>query len=87
MLVLCLELILTVESFCDSIYLMTDILHFLRAILFGATVSFAITFFIKFFKPIVEDLFHIKRINVDLWWWIGVLISIIAGILLMLLLL
>ncbi len=63
------------------------ILHILRAIIFGIAVGYSLSFFFKYFKPITEELLGGKEINVDLWWWTGIAISIITGILSMLLLL
>ncbi len=64
-----------------------DILHILRAVLFGVAVGYSMSFFFRYFKPIAENLLGGKRINVDLWWWSGIVISVILGILAMLILL
>ncbi len=63
------------------------ILHILRAIVFGIAVGYSMSFFFRYFKPITEKFLGKERINVDLWWWSGMVISIILGILSMLLLL
>lgn len=65
----------------------TDILNILRVVLFGVAVGYSISFFFRYFKPIAEKLLGGKRINVDLWWWTGIVISIVLGILSILLLL
>lgn len=65
----------------------TNILNILRAVLFGVAVGYSISFFFRYFKPIAEKLLGGKRINVDLWWWTGIVISIVLGILSTLLLL
>ncbi|KUK65017.1 MAG: hypothetical protein XD85_0528 [Parcubacteria bacterium 34_609] len=64
-----------------------DILHILRAVLFGVAVGYSISFFFKYFKPITENLLGKETINIDLWWWSGITISVILGILAMLILL
>jgi hypothetical protein len=61
-----------------------DILHILRAVLFGFAVGYSTSFFFKYFKPITENLLGGKTINIDLWWWSGIAISVILGILAML---
>jgi hypothetical protein len=66
---------------------MMDILHILRAVLFGIAVGYSISFFFRYFKPITEKLLGRTRISVDLWWWTGIVISVILGILAMLILL
>jgi hypothetical protein len=63
------------------------ILYILRAIVFGIAVGYSISFFFRYFKPITEKFLGKERINVDLWWWSGIVISIILGILSMLILL
>ncbi|MGI6335260.1 MAG: hypothetical protein ACOXZN_02075 [Minisyncoccales bacterium] len=63
------------------------VLHILRAVLFGVAVGYSMSFFFRYFKPITENLLGGKRINVDLWWWSGIAISVILGILAMLILL
>jgi len=64
-----------------------DILHILRAVLFGVAVGYSISFFFKYFKPITENLLGKETINIDLWWWSGIAISVMLGILAMLILL
>lgn len=63
------------------------LIHFFRAVFFGVSVGITISLFFRYFKPIVEDFLVGKFINVDLWWWTGVTLSIILGILSMLFLL
>lgn len=64
-----------------------SIIYYLRAIFFGITVGYSMSFFFRYFKPITEKLFGGIKINVDLWWWTGIVISIALGILSMLILL
>lgn len=58
-----------------------EILYILRAILFGIAVGYSTSFFFRYFKPIAENFLGGKKINVDSWWWTGIVISIILGIL------
>jgi hypothetical protein len=58
-----------------------QLIQFIRAFLFGATVSVAFVYFFLYFKPIVEEVIGGNPIPLDLWWWGGLVFSIVAGIL------
>jgi len=68
-------------------YISHDLLYLIRAILFGFVVGYAIMAFVFYFKPWAEKTFNIKKIDTDIWWWTGVVVSIVSGITAMLLLL
>jgi hypothetical protein len=62
-------------------YISQELIYFIRAILFGVVVYFAFFYLFLYFKPVAEDISGVKRFDVDLWWMIGVTISVIMGIL------
>ena len=63
-----------------------EIVHYIRAFLFGITSGVACFYFFLYFKPIVEEIIGRERISLDLWWWIGITVSIFVGFALMLIL-
>lgn len=64
-----------------------ELLYLIRAIVFGFVVAYAIMAFVYYFKPWAEKTFNVKKIDTDVWWWSGVSVAIIAGIVSILLLL
>lgn len=64
-----------------------DFLYFLRAVLFGFAVGFSVFVIIFYFKPIATSMLGIKGIDTDVWWWSGMAIAVILGIVSILILL
>jgi len=62
-----------------------ELLYFIRAILFGITVGYLVFYFVVFFKPWTEKTFGFKKIDVDLWWWGGITVAVLTGIIIALL--
>lgn len=64
-----------------------QLIQFIRALLFGISAGIASFYFFLYFKPIVEEIIGGNSIPVDLWWWFGIVFSIVLGIFLFLILL
>lgn len=60
-----------------------ELIKIIRAVLFGATIVWAGVYFVLYFKSIFEDIGGggYASIQIDLWWWTGLSVSIILGIL------
>ncbi len=59
----------------------------IRAVLFGASVFWAVLYFFLYFKPFIEEITGTTKLNLDLWWWSGMAFSAVLGILTALLML
>lgn len=57
-----------------------DFIYFIRALLFGIAIGYAVFYFFLYFKPVIEDIAGAKKFNVDLWWMMTVTVSIVAGV-------
>jgi len=64
-----------------------DFLYFLRAILFGFAVGFSVFVIVYYFKPLVKSMLGVKDIDTDVWWWSGMTIAVILGVVSILILL
>ena len=62
-------------------FLSHELIYFIRAIAFGVVVYFACFYIFLDCKPIVEEILHVKKLDVDLWYMLSVTISIVLGIL------
>lgn len=60
-----------------------ELISIIRAVLFGATVTWACIYFVLYFKSVFEDLSGggYASINIDIWWWTGLTVSIVLGVL------
>jgi hypothetical protein len=57
-----------------------ELIYFIRTILFGVVLGYAVFYFFLYFKPVMEEILGDKRIDVDLWWMLTVSLSIVAGV-------
>ncbi|MDD4531426.1 MAG: hypothetical protein PHH21_01835 [Candidatus Pacebacteria bacterium] len=64
-----------------------DFIYFLRAIFFGFAVGFSVFVIVYYFKPLTAKLFGLKDIDTDVWWWSGMTIAVVLGVIPILILL
>jgi hypothetical protein len=57
-----------------------ELLYFIRAILFGVAVGISSHCFFLYFKLLVERAMDAK-FSIDLWYWTGLTVSTVLGIL------
>ncbi|MFA5714511.1 MAG: hypothetical protein WC998_02060 [Candidatus Paceibacterota bacterium] len=57
-----------------------DLLYYVRALLFGIAVGYTVMAFFFYFKAFAENTIG-RKIDTDIWWWSGVTISVLLGIL------
>jgi len=64
-----------------------DFLYFLRAVFFGFAVGFSVFVIIYYFKPLAVNVLGVKEIDTDVWWWSGMVLAVILGVVSILILL